>query len=211
MKSKNEQESELSKLVDAISSIEGVLSVILFGSRARGDYKDYSDYDLLVIFRDDETMWKNRRKLYEKTGKLGLFTQILTRSLREIEEATEPTFLENVMKEGKVLYMRFPLQAPAVSQMLKPMTILSYRLENLAPKEKMKVAYRLFGRKSSKGSSKGLMEKYGGMKLGDGCLIISPEGLDAVTKILKSYNVKFRIIPVFIPMSLTPPEKAGKI
>ena len=82
MESKSERKSDLDKLVQAITSVEGVVAVILFGSRARGDYNEYSDYDLLVVFEHDETMWKNRRKLYQNIGKLGLFTQVLTRSKR---------------------------------------------------------------------------------------------------------------------------------
>ena len=74
MKSKNELKSDLDRLTKAITSVEGVVAVILFGSRARGDYDEYSDYDVLVVFQSDEVMWRNRRKLYENVGKLGLFT-----------------------------------------------------------------------------------------------------------------------------------------
>jgi predicted nucleotidyltransferase len=90
----SELESDLGRLVHAITSVEGVVAVILFGSRAKGDYDEYSDYDLLVVFETDKVMWKNRRRLYENTGKLGLFTQVLTRSVKELEEKTEPTFLQ---------------------------------------------------------------------------------------------------------------------
>jgi len=86
MKLVGKLESDLDRLVEAISNVEGVLAIILFGSRARGDYDEYSDYDLLVVFQNDEVMWENRRKLYEKVEKLGLFTQVLTRSLEELAE-----------------------------------------------------------------------------------------------------------------------------
>lgn len=70
MQLRSEVESDLDSLVKAIADVEGVVAVILFGSRARGDYDEYSDYDLLVIFEDDEVMWRNRRKLFENVGKL---------------------------------------------------------------------------------------------------------------------------------------------
>lgn len=92
MQLRSELELDLGRLVQAITSVHGVVAVILFGSRAKGDYDEYSDYDLLVVFENDEAMWKNRRKLYENVGKLGLFTQVLTRSVRELQEKTEPTF-----------------------------------------------------------------------------------------------------------------------
>jgi predicted nucleotidyltransferase len=116
MKLKSKSESDLDKLVDAISRVEGVLAIILFGSRARGDYDEYSDYDILVVFKDDEMMWENRKKIYENVGPLRLLTQILTRSMRELKEETEPTFLESIMRHGKLLYMRYPFQAPTFLQ-----------------------------------------------------------------------------------------------
>ncbi|MEM1921304.1 MAG: nucleotidyltransferase domain-containing protein [Desulfurococcaceae archaeon] len=45
---------ELIKVVEKILSSFKTYAVILFGSRARGDYKPWSDYDILIIadFRD---------------------------------------------------------------------------------------------------------------------------------------------------------------
>ncbi|HID90672.1 TPA: nucleotidyltransferase domain-containing protein, partial [Candidatus Bathyarchaeota archaeon] len=53
MRLRGEQESSLGRIVDAVSRVEGVIAVILFGSRARGDYNECSDYDILMVFRDD--------------------------------------------------------------------------------------------------------------------------------------------------------------
>jgi predicted nucleotidyltransferase len=64
-----------------IASTEGVVAIILFGSRAKGSHDEYSDYDLLVIFENDRVMWQNRRILYESVDRLGLFTQVLTEVL----------------------------------------------------------------------------------------------------------------------------------
>ena len=84
MNLKKKLELDLDRIVNALTSVDGVIAIILFGSRTMGEYNEYSDYDLLVIFKDDEVMWRNRRKLYENIGRLGLFTQVLTRSLREL-------------------------------------------------------------------------------------------------------------------------------
>jgi len=114
MELKKELNSALDKLVQAITKIEGVVAIILFGSRARGDYDEHSDYDMLVIFQDDETMWRNRRELYQNIGKLGLFTQVLTRSIRELTEKTEPTFRQNILQQGTILYLRYPFRVPTL-------------------------------------------------------------------------------------------------
>lgn len=201
MQFKSELESDLNRLVQAVTSVAGVLAVILFGSRARADYDEHSDYDLLVVFENNEIMWKNRRKLYENVGRLGLFTQVLTRSVKELNEKTEPTFLQNVLRQGVLLYLRYPLRAPAFTQNLKPMTIVSYSLKGLSQKEKMKVVYRLFGRKAKGESLKGVVVQKGIRKLGDGCFMIPSESLDAAVNILKKYQVQFDVLRAYITLT----------
>jgi len=203
MKLKSEPRYDLSKLVQAITSVEGVLAVILFGSRARGDYDEHSDYDLLVVFENDELMWKNRRQLYQNIGNLGLFTQVLTRSIKELTEKTEPTFLQNILQHGILLYLRYPFTAPALAQNLKPATIVSYHLAKLPHNQKMKVNYRLFGKQNKKN----LVEETGGRKLGEGCFMIPTESLEKVTTILKQFDVPFDTIRVYTqPMTTTEPQ-----
>ena len=202
MKLESKLEYDLGRIVDAISSVEGVLAMIFFGSRARGDYDEHSDYDFLVIFRDDKTMWRNRRELYKRVGGLGLFTQILTRSLREFKEI-EPTFLENVLKEGRLLYVRFPFEIPAFFQELAPTAIISYNLKNLSHQDKMRLTYRLFGRKVGTRNYKGIIYELGGMRLGYGSVAIPEEKLKKVTDLLNLFNVKYRVIKVLVPTGQT--------
>lgn len=64
-------------------------------------------------------LWKNRRELYENIGRLGLFTQVLTRTLEELWEKTEPTFLKDIFEHGVILYLRYPLCVPALIQTLR--------------------------------------------------------------------------------------------
>lgn len=192
-----EAEFDLDRLVKAIVGVGGVVAVILFGSRARGDYDDYSDYDLLVVFEDDEVMWRNRRKLFENVGRLGLFTQVLTRSMKELAEKTEPTFLQNVLEQGVLLYLRYPFQAPAFSQNLRPMAIVTYGLKGLPHNEKMRIIYRLFGKKAKKYRSVGFVEENGGIRLGSGCFMIPLENLETVKRIMKEHNVLFRIVRIY--------------
>jgi predicted nucleotidyltransferase len=199
MKLKSELESNLSKLVEAIVRIEGVVAIILFGSRARGNYDKYSDYDLLVIFQNEDTMWKNRRTLFENIGKLGLFTQVLTRSIKEFMEKTEPTFRQNILEQGTLLYLRHPFKAPAFSKNLKQMAIVKYKLERLPQNEKMKLIYHLFGKQAKKG----IVQQSGGIKLGNGCFMIPIENLENVTQILKQYDIQPKITKVYKQSKLT--------
>lgn len=201
MKLRSEVGSDLGRLVNAVVGVEGVIAVILFGSRARGDCDDYSDYDLLVVFENDDVMWRNRRKLFENVGRLGLFTQVLARSTRELAEKTEPTFLQNVLEQGVLLYLRYPFQAPAFSQNLRPMAIVSYELKGLSHNEKMRVIYRLFGKKAKKHVSTGVVEENGGIRLGSGCFMVPLENLENVIRIMNEHNVQFRIMRIYSPRS----------
>jgi len=198
MGSEIEQDSDLGRLVNVITTVEGVVAIILFGSRAKGNYHNHSDYDVLVVFEDDEVMWRNRRKLYENTGKLGLFTQVLTRSIKELWEKTEPTFLKSIQEHGIILYLRHPLHAPAFLQNLKQMAIVTYKLGGLTQNEKMKIIYRLFGKQIKRG----MVHQKGGTKLGDGCFMIPIENLEETMHILKQNYVKFSVVIVYKPLDM---------
>lgn len=63
MKSKEKLESDLNKLSEAVA-VDGVIAAILFGSRARRDYDQYSDYDLLIIFNNKQKLWEKLRKTF---------------------------------------------------------------------------------------------------------------------------------------------------
>lgn len=199
MQLRSEVELDLDSLVKAIANVEGVVAIILFGSRARGDYDEHSDYDLLVIFDDEESMWRNRRKLFENVGKLGLFTQVLTRSIREFAKKTEPTFRQNVLEQGIILYLRYPFQAPAFCENLRPMAIVSYSMKNLRQAEKMKVVYQLFGKKVKGRSVGGVVEENDGTRLGDGCFMIPIENLEKITHIMNEYDIRFRVSRTYSP------------
>jgi len=199
MQSRSEVKSDLDSLVNAIVGVEGVVAIILFGSRARGDYDEYSDYDLLVIFENEEVMWRNRRRLFENVGKLGLFTQVLTRSIKEFAEKTEPTFRQNILEHGILLYLRYPFQAPAFCENLRPMAIVSYNMKGLPQTEKMKVIYQLFGKKAKGQGICGVVEENNGKKLGDGCFMVPMENLKAITQIMNEHGIQFRILKTYAP------------
>ena len=106
MKSKEKLESDLNKLSEAVV-VDGVIAAILFGSRARGDYNQYSDYDLLIIFNSKQKLWENFEKLYNKISKTGLFVQAMPVAIEELKNLEE-TFLNTVLQEGIVIFQRYP-------------------------------------------------------------------------------------------------------
>lgn len=69
---------------------KSVKDVILFGSRARGDSKLYSDYDILIILNEDYT-GKDENKLldlcYDIDLKYNILLDVHVLSSRELDSA----------------------------------------------------------------------------------------------------------------------------
>jgi len=100
---------DLSKIVDVVSRIEGVIGVFLFGSLARGDYDEFSDYDLLVVFEDKAVMWRNWDALFEAVGRLRMSLHVVPETVEELKSAN-PVFLDDLFRHGKFLFARLPLE-----------------------------------------------------------------------------------------------------
>jgi predicted nucleotidyltransferase len=190
-------ESDLDKIAKAVSAVEGVIAAILFGSRAKGNADEYSDYDVLVIFQSDGAREKNWDELYERVSKTGLFAQVSARSLKEIRERTEPTFLQEVLKHGRVIFSRYPFEVPAAISG-RPMRIVTYNLRNLTHADKQKLCYRLFGKRTKRHSYEGEVAKLGGIRLGDGCIMVPEEKYAEISELLKAYNVKHDALITYV-------------
>ena len=50
-------------LVERISAFPGVRQVILYGSKAKGTYSDFSDIDIAVTGVEDRSEWMHIRRL----------------------------------------------------------------------------------------------------------------------------------------------------
>lgn len=191
-------ESDLNKLANAVSNVNGVVAAILFGSRAKGKFDAYSDYDLLVIFESDDARRKNWDDLYDQISKTGLFVQALVRSLDEIKERTEPTFLHEILKHGRVIFSRYPIEAPAAVSWPRPVRIITYNLRDLSHRDKQKLCYQLFGKRTKRYSYDGEVAKLGGTKLGDGCIMVPEEKYDEIGRTFQAYNVKYHAIIAYV-------------
>jgi predicted nucleotidyltransferase len=82
--------------------------VTLYGSRARGDFKDYSDIDLLIVLKDDAGTIK--KEISDMTNRFNLDNdvrlQTLCASKREWADPSFRTFLlfEKIRREGIPFY-----------------------------------------------------------------------------------------------------------
>ena len=74
--------------------------IILFGSRARGDYKEDSDWDVLVITKE-KTDWKTRKKFWLEVVRLiPVYVDLIVVDKKTFEEKSR--FVGNIAYESKL-------------------------------------------------------------------------------------------------------------
>jgi len=96
---------DLRGLVDRIRRRYGVYAIILFGSRARGDWLPHSDYDLLVVADFQESFLD---RIYELSGLARGPVEFHPYTLDEVKDMLRrgvPSIVD-ALEEGIVLYER---------------------------------------------------------------------------------------------------------
>ena len=106
----------LNDMVRAIVAEVDPEQIILFGSRARGDAREDSDVDLLVIESAPFGKGRSRRRevarLYQVLSEFDISTDILVYSRDEVEHWRDSlnNIVARALREGRVLYERPSLQ-----------------------------------------------------------------------------------------------------
>ena len=88
---------ELIREIAELAKKYDLTSVTLFGSRARGDYRERSDIDLAV---SDGDFNRFALDVDEETSTLLMFDIV------NLDGAVQPELLENIRREGKQLYAK---------------------------------------------------------------------------------------------------------
>ena len=169
--------------------VKGVIGVVLFGSFSRGDYDEGSDVDLLVVFRDRDTLDKGLKEVYKATSESDLFFQVVGLTIDELKGSP---LLESAMREGKIYYAN-----ENVKKMLtlthKPYALITYSTANLDPKERVVFTQKLEGRGRGKYRYEGLIRELGGYKVGRGVMMIPTESLKTITQHLEKKGIDYVI------------------
>lgn len=94
-------ERSYNELIDILASMPEIDEARIFGSRARGDYSQASDVDLLLSGRalTSHSLAVINDKLYE--SHIPYFFDTLID-----EKVTNPKLLANIQRDGKVIYRR---------------------------------------------------------------------------------------------------------
>ena len=192
MKLKERHMLDLSEIVNVVLKIQGVVGIFLFGSVARGDFDEYSDYDLLVLFEDKALMWRSWDELFRVVGRLKLNLHVVPETLEELKTANS-VFLDELFRYGKVLFARLPLEVFLQPVKFEPFCLIIYDMGGLSYRDKMKAVYFLY-RKGSVGS----VAKMGGIKLSEGCVLVPSNAGDEMIAKLSSFGVKAKKLEIYM-------------
>jgi predicted nucleotidyltransferase len=99
-----QKEEILAKIKELIQKVEPNSEIILFGSRARGDEREDSDWDLLILIPSSANLkeeQKFRHKLFELELQYGLAISTFVHSKKDWENKHRITPLyQNIKQEG---------------------------------------------------------------------------------------------------------------
>ncbi|MGQ9552453.1 MAG: nucleotidyltransferase domain-containing protein [Candidatus Bathycorpusculaceae bacterium] len=183
---------DLNNIVNVISEIRGVVGIILFGSIARGEEDEYSDYDLLVLFEDKASMWQKWDNLFQATSNLEVNLHLIPETLEELQTAN-PVFLHKLQKHGRVLFAKFPFEVFSKPLELKPFCLIVYDMRRLSYRDKMKATYFLY-----KKNNKGAVAHAGGIKINGSCILVPNNESSRIINALESLSVSVTKLEIYI-------------
>jgi len=187
----------LKKITKGLSEIPDLKLVILYGSYARGENTSRSDIDLFILTTKIKTQEEIQNKIIGLESEVGRNIQPTIRTISELQK-TDSGLLQNIFKEGKVLYLREPAEIPSTLLLQqKPYIIYSFRISKLSQRDKVRFNRSLYEQKRKGYKYKGLLNELAGKKLSSGCVMVPNNQKEKIEKFFKKLNVKFEQLKVW--------------
>jgi uncharacterized protein len=187
----------LNKIAKALSAIEDVKAVVLYGSFARGEYTSRSDIDLLILTTEKKTSKVVQDKVIQLEQETGRNIQPTIRTLEELQK-TDTGLLQNIFQEGKVLYLREAADIPsAILLQQKPFLVYTFQLNSLTQKDKARFNRQLYEQTRKGYKYKGLLQGLGGQKLSAGCVLAPHAEKQKIEKFFRRFKVQFSQLKVW--------------
>ena len=174
-----------------LSAIGEIKLIILYGSYARGDFGPKSDIDLFILVSKNDVLENIQNAIIRIEEKIGKSIQPTVRTEEEFKN-TDSGLLQNLLTEGKLLFLRNFYKISAVELLKKkPFIIYSFRINLLSQKKKAKFNRELYSRAKKKYAYQGLLQRLGGEKLASGCILIPFRERNLLEKFFKKYKIEF--------------------
>jgi predicted nucleotidyltransferase len=103
--SDGDRQAEFQRIVARLIEL-GAVRVVLFGSRARGDFRSDSDFDVIVVLPGDETApYATRLAAVYEAVVPRIAIDLVVYTPREFERlARERPFVRRAVREGRLLH-----------------------------------------------------------------------------------------------------------
>ena len=111
------EEREIKHVATLLGDSVNASRIILFGSHARGEAKENSDVDLMIIVESNLPRFKRSRDLYKLLRPYPFGMDLLVYTPEEIERGKKShiSFISTVLREGKTVYVSRDRNSKAVA------------------------------------------------------------------------------------------------
>ena len=98
----------LRQIVDRVRRVADPQRIVLFGSQARSEARENSDFDILVVWSSQAPRFQRSAPIYAALADLPIEVEVVVYTPTEIEEWSKvpQAFVTTAIREGRVLYER---------------------------------------------------------------------------------------------------------
>lgn len=200
----------LGDLIGQLTSLDGVVALIVYGSYARGEAGKTSDLDLLVLFDTDRSLqrWGTEAlsliSQAETEARLPVHLSPLLGSMDRLEDLGD-ALMHEIAMDGVVLYGHLPTLARLLPQHPEPAVVIAFTMKGASPADRMRLNRRLHGYSAWR-ERDGRRERvtYPGLitpparSLGSGVLLVPGDLRSAVIEVLTDAGALYTETPVWV-------------